>query len=150
MKLARLEHVALSVSDMQRSIEFYCGLLGMELVREMECGPDTPLGQVVGMPGCQAKIAHLMCGETMLELFEYMAPRGTSIGPDDRQADQGFIHIGFQSSNVRGDFAELQSQGVRFIHDPVEFRPDVWIVYFYGPDGEVCELRQTPGGKTTA
>jgi len=28
----------------------------------------------------------------------------------------------------------------------VEFRPGVWIVYFHGPDGEVCELRQVPQG----
>jgi len=26
----------------------------------------------------------------------------------------------------------------------VEFRPDVWVAYFYGPDGEVCEIRQKP------
>lgn len=150
MKLARLEHMALSVADIQRSIQFYCDVLGLELIREMECGPDTPLGQVVGLPGCRARIAHLMCGDTMLELFEYIEPRGEAVGPGRRQADHGFIHIGFQSSDVPGDFVELQRRGVRFVHDPIEFRPGVWIAYFYGPDGEVCEVRQTPSGKTSA
>ena len=37
---------------------------------------------------------------------------------------------------------------VEFISEPVEFRPGVWIVYFCGPDGEVCELRETPDGET--
>jgi hypothetical protein len=32
---------------------------------------------------------------------------------------------------------------VRFLGKPVEFRPGVWIFYFFGPDGEVCEMRQT-------
>ena len=25
---------------------------------------------------------------------------------------------------------------------PIEYRPGVWNAYFYGPDGETCELRQ--------
>ena len=31
---------------------------------------------------------------------------------------------------------------LRFLSDPVEFRPGVWVVYFLGPDGEVVELRR--------
>ena len=36
----------------------------------------------------------------------------------------------------------MKARGVEFLSRPVEFRPEVWIVYFYGPDGEVGELRQ--------
>ena len=64
--ITKLEHMALSVADVQRSLEFYRDLLGFELIRELDCGPDSLLGKVGGMPGCSAKIAHLMCGETML------------------------------------------------------------------------------------
>lgn len=140
--------MALSVSDIQQSLAFYRDLLGFELVRELDCAPDSKLGEVVGMPGCAAKIAHLMCGETMLELFEYSDPRGTPTAESLRQADHAFVHIGLQSSDVRGDHKDLQSKGVRFISEPVEFRPEVWIVYFYGPDGEVLEMRETPSGNT--
>ena len=52
-------------------------------------------------------------------------------------------HIGFVSTDVRADYARLKGQGVTFFGEPVEFRPGVWVVYFYGPDGEVCELRQS-------
>ena len=140
--ITKLEHMALSVSNLKRSVEFYTQTLGLELVRELDCGPETPLGTVVGLPGCRARIAHLMCGETMLELFEYIEPRGDVISSQRRQAD------GFQSSDVRGDYQNLLQQGVQFISEPIEFRPGVWIVYFRGPDGEIAELRQTPGGKT--
>jgi catechol 2,3-dioxygenase-like lactoylglutathione lyase family enzyme len=146
--IKKLEHMALSVSDIQQSLAFYRDLLGFELVRELDCAPDSKLGEVVGMPGCAAKIAHLMCGETMLELFEYSDPRGTPTAKSLRQADHAFVHIGLQSSDVRGDHKDLQSKGVRFISEPVEFRPEVWIVYFYGPDGEVLEMRETPSGDT--
>jgi glyoxylase I family protein len=148
--ITKLEHMALSIADIGRSIEFYRDLLGFELVRELDCGPDTQLGKVVGMPGCSAKIAHLMCGETMLELFEYTQPRGAPLASTMRQADQAFVHIGLQSNDVRGDYQKFKAEGVRFISEPVEFRPDVWIVYFYGPDGEVLELRETPSGDTSS
>ncbi|HUV08082.1 MAG TPA: VOC family protein, partial [Spirochaetia bacterium] len=59
------------------------------------------------------------------------------------QADHGFIHIGFTSNDVPADYSRLKEKGVEFLSEPLEFRPKVWIVYFYGPDGEVCELRQT-------
>lgn len=148
--ITKLEHMALSVSNLQQSIQFYTEVLGLKLVRELDCGPETPLGTVVGLPGCRAKIAHLMCGDTMLELFEYIDPRGESVPGERRQADHGFIHIGFQSNDVRGDYQRLLQQGVQFFSEPIEFRPTVWIVYFRGPDGEVGELRETPGGNTSS
>jgi lactoylglutathione lyase len=141
--ITALDHMALSVRDLDRSMAFYRDLLGMEVIRILDCPPIGRLGDVVGMPGCAARIAHLQKGRAMIELFEYRSPRGESIPADRKQADIGWSHLGFASSDVRGDYAGLKARGVRFIGEPVEFRADVWIVYFYGPDGEVCELRQT-------
>ncbi|MFH0761049.1 MAG: VOC family protein [Bacteroidota bacterium] len=138
-----IEHVALSVSDLDRSIEFYCKNLNCEVIRIIEPNPDSLLGKVVGMPGCVARIAHLKSGPNMLELFEYQKPRGKTIPDDDSQADNGFVHAGFRSTDVRNDYLLLKNNGVDFISEPVEFRKDVWICYFHGPDGEVCELRES-------
>lgn len=196
-----LDHVALSVTNLERSIAFYCDLFGMQVVRIIECPPERGLGEVTGMPGCSARIAHLQPrrrseGEsgnhlanhsvdhsmdhsvnhparhpsneaseaeppapeastpeppapepqalvTMLELFEYEQPVGKKIGPDRKQADIGFTHIGFSTDDVRADYERLKAHGVRFVSKPIEFRPNVWLFYFYGPDGEVCELRQS-------
>ena len=79
----------------------------------------------------------------MIELFEYRDPKGNPIPVDRKQADIGIIHMGLTSSDARADYKRLKEHGVRFVSEPVEFRPGVWIFYFYGPDGEVCELRQT-------
>ena len=141
--IGHVEHVGLSVSNLERSIGFYRDHLGLQLLRIIEADPALPLGRVVGLPGCLARIAHLTKGQGMLELFEYQRPRGRPIPADRCQCDHGLIHIGFSSTDVRADHQRLSSAGVRFVSDPVEFRPGVWIAYFYGPDGEVCELRQT-------
>jgi catechol 2,3-dioxygenase-like lactoylglutathione lyase family enzyme len=138
-----LEHVALSVADLERSLSFYRDLLGFTLTRIVESPKSMRLGDVVGLPDCSARIAHLQLGATMLELFEYRDPRGHPIALDRSQADFGFTHIGLRSTDARADHDRLRKQGVRFFHEPIEFRPGVWIAYFRGPDGEVCELRQT-------
>lgn len=140
MKL-ELEHVALSVSDLERSLEFYCGLLGFEVIRRIEAAPGEKLGTITSMPGCRAHIVHLMSGDFMLELFQYVAPEGKAIPTGRNQADLGYNHIGFKSVDIHGDYQELMDRGVHFLSEPVEFRPGAWVVYFHGPDGEVCELR---------
>lgn len=141
--------MAVSVKDLERSLAFYCDVVGLKVARILECPPETRLGDVAGMPDCAARIAHLEMGDTMLELFEYQQPRGRPIPEGRKQADHGWIHIGFTSSDVRADCARLQSQGVPFMGGPLEFRPGVWIAYFCGPDGEVCELRETSEGDGT-
>lgn len=138
-----MEHAALSVSHLERSIEFYSGILGMEHIRTVEATPEMGLGRIIGHPGASARIAHLASTSLMLELFEYSEPVGKPIPPDRSQADRGFIHIAFVSTDVPADAQMLAGRGVEFVGEPVEFRPGVWVLYFYGPDGEVCELRQS-------
>jgi len=149
MKVSGAHHTSYTVSDIERSKAFYCDLLGCELLWEREI-VEKYFRDIVAFPDSVVKAAELRIPGTdhMLELFEYSDPRGTPTAKSLRQADHAFVHIGLQSSDVRGDHKDLQSKGVRFISEPVEFRPEVWIVYFYGPDGEVLEMRETPSGDT--
>ena len=120
------DHAAVSVADLDRSIKFYCDLMGFEVIRIVECPPEMRLGDVAGMPGCTARIAHLQNGSNMLELFEYQDPRGKATDPDRKQADHGIIHLGFKSTDARKDYVRLLEYGVKVFGPPIEFRPDVW------------------------
>jgi glyoxylase I family protein len=137
-----LDHIALSVADIERSISFYCNVLGFKLAVRIECPAESKLGEVVGLPACSARIAKLQSGNVILELFEYQSPRGKAIFPARTQADHGFSHIGFATDDIHQDYEKLRREGVKFYGEPLEYRPGVWNVYFYGPDGETCELRQ--------
>ena len=136
------DHVALSVRDLDASIAFYRDLLGFEVRRVIEVPPEMNLGGIAGLPACTARIAHLFQGPLMLELFHYLEPEGR---PADRtQADRGFSHLGFRCRDIRADIDRLRQAGVDMAGELVEFRPEVWVQYFYGPDREVLELRQLP------
>ena len=141
----RFEHAALSVSNLEKSIAFYVDLLGFEKSEVIECPPEHGLGNVVGLPGCRARIATLKQGALTLELFEYLDPRGRPLTPDRTQADLGLTHLGFASADIHADCQRLRQKGVKFYSPPIEYRPHVWNAYFYGPDGETCELRQFTG-----
>ncbi len=140
---AVVDHVGLSVRDLDNSIAFYCDLLGFKLRRIIEVPPDMNLGGIAGLPPSTARIAHLYQGDVMIELFQYIDPEGRPIG-DWTQADRGFSHLGFLCSDIKADIDRLREVGVDMVGELVEFRPEVWVQYFYGPDREVLELRQLP------
>ena len=140
-----LEHTGLSVSNLERSIAFYRDLLGFEVTHTIECGPEVRLGEVVSLPGCIARIAFLRMGDKVVELFEYVNPRGSAVPEGRTQADCGFSHLGLATADIHADYARLTARGVRFYNEPLEYRPGVWVAYLYGPDGETCELRCVQG-----
>ncbi len=140
MKIPSMGHVGLSVANTQRSIEFYRDLLDMEVVLELDISDDRQ-ARVIGIPGTKCKITHLKLGDGVLELFEYYEPkRGINKAKTLQQRDHGIVHIGFEVDNFHQKMQQLKDKGVEFVGEPVEFRPSVWVLYFYGPDGEVCEL----------
>ena len=138
-----LGHVGLGVSDMEKSLEFYRDFLGMKVLMELDIDDDR-IGRVIGVKGAACKIAHLELGDNMLELFQYTNPEGQNKAENMNQYDKGLIHIGFEVDDFHAHIEQLQQRGVQFLGEPVEFRPDVWVAYFYGLDGEVIEFRQRP------
>jgi len=143
-----LRQVALSVSDIEQSIAFYSDLMGMKKTLDLEAFDDR-IGRVIGIPGAKCRIVHLAVkedSEAVLELFQYCEPAGQNKAKDMRQCDHGFTHIGFDVTDFPKHLEQLKKRNVELLGDPIEFRPGVHIVYFRGPDGEVCEFRQIEQG----
>ena len=73
--------------------------------------------------------------------IEYKYPAGKPIRTGNKQADHGFIHLGFSSNGIQKDFKRVKERGLEILGGLLEFRPGVFVLYFYGPDREVIELR---------
>lgn len=145
--IKRMDHVALSVQDMERAIAFYRDVLGFEKVFDRAF--DEPMARLIGEPGTRARIVHMRLGEQTLELFHYYHPVGRPRRPDHRQSDLGLTHIGFLVEDFERTMQHLVSRGVRFLGEPVEIRPGVYVAYFYGAEGEVCEIREIRPSETS-
>ena len=128
---------------MERSLAFYRDVIGMAVVLQVDFS-DERLGKITGLAGGKAKVVHLKLGETVLELFEYREPKGRAAARELRQCDTGFIHIGFRVTDIHRHYEKMKAAGVQFFSEPVEIRRGTRVVYFEGPDKEVCEMRQVP------
>lgn len=137
----RVEHVGLSVKDIERAIAFYRDIVGAEVVLDREFGDE--LGRVIGVEGTRARIVHMRLGDTMVELFHYRQPEPRERKPEPGPADYGLTHIGFSVQDFWDTYRRLLERGVRFLGEPVEIRPEVLVAYFYGAEGEICEIKES-------
>ena len=136
----RVDHVALSVRDMDKVIAFYRDVIGMEKVFDREFGEE--MGRLIGVPGTQVRIVHMKLEDSVVELFDYRYPKGREPRPDAQQSDFGLTHIGFIVEDFWGTYQHLVDHGVTFLGEPVEIRPNVFVAYFCGAEYEVCEIRE--------
>jgi len=139
----RVDHVALSVRDMDKVIAFYRDVIGMEKVFDREFGEE--MGRLIGVPGTQVRIVHMKLEDSVVELFDYRYPKGREPRPDAQQSDFGLTHIGFIVEDFWGTYQHLVDHGVTFLGEPVEIRPNVFVAYFCGAEYEVCEIREIWG-----
>lgn len=136
----RMDHAALSVRNMERAIAFYHDVIGME--KTFDRTFDEAMARLIGIPGTRVRIVHMRLGESVVELFDYQYPRGREPETSRTQADYGMIHIGFMVKDFQATYRELLEKGVRFLGEPVEIRPNVWVAYFHGAEYEICEMRE--------
>jgi catechol 2,3-dioxygenase-like lactoylglutathione lyase family enzyme len=139
----RAEHAGISVKDMERAIAFYRDVIGAEVALDREFGDE--LGRIIGVEGTRARIVHMRLGDTMIELFDYQHPQGRERDPEFGPAGYGLTHIGLTVSDFWGTYQRLLDQGVRFLGEALEIRPNVYVAYFYGVEGEILEMKEVKG-----
>ncbi|MFC1738909.1 VOC family protein [Planctomycetota bacterium] len=136
----RVDHMAISVKDMEKVINFYRDVIGMDKVFDREF--DTSMAKLIGVKGTQVRIVHMKLGESIVELFDYKYPKSREPMPNLQQSDYGLIHIGFIVEDFWGTYQYLLDHDVKFLGEPIEIRPGVFVGYFHGAEYEVCEIRE--------
>ena len=140
-----IHHIAISVADINKTLAFYRDVLGFEVVMKGGWKVGTEKAdQIIGLKDSEAKFVMLRKGAAHIELFQYHSPSPQPVDATRRICDHGFTHICFEVDDFHKQLEHLRKFKVKLLGEPVEFRPGVWVVYFQGPDGEVCEFRQQP------
>lgn len=122
------DHVAMTVSDLERSLAFYQGVLGFPLLGQLEMKDERGF-----------LISYLQMGHGILELFSFDAPTiPHAWNPDETVL--GLKHLGFWVDDVQAVHHYLVDQGVRIIYPPNYALGDVYTQFFADPDGNALEL----------
>ena len=145
-------HFSFTVADLERSIEFYRDILGLELVHRQEQA-NAYTRKFVGYPDAHLKVAQFRIAGArlarsghLLELVEYVAPKGQKV--DTRTLNPGTAHLAFQVDDIRAEYQRMLAQGVRFRSEPVAIEAGInkggFTVYFLDPDDITLEIIQPP------
>jgi catechol 2,3-dioxygenase-like lactoylglutathione lyase family enzyme len=149
----RVLPTALTVSDLQRSLDFYCRLLGFEVATTLPPDAererwDTYHRAVSRIPDSVIRVVYLQApdGESHLELIEYLSPRRPA--PARRSlAEPGGAIVALATSDSAGAVARLREAGVDVLSDPVPYETDggerSLTTYLYDPDGNALCLFET-------
>lgn len=134
-----INHVGISVADLDRSIRFYRDVFGMELVRQREFSGSL-YESIMGLGRPQGRLAILQAGTARLELFEFSHPSPKSADSDRPVSDHGISHFCVEVGNVDQEYVRLKEAGVPFTCAPMDFSGIVKATYGRDPDGNVFEL----------
>ena len=145
-RASALDHVAVTCADLDRSLHFYCELLGLEVRARGEA--EGAEFEITGIADPKVRWADLLLtGGQVLELIEYQRPRGRPSRPAPN--DPGATHISMRVANADATYERLRAAGVEVRGEPATIdAPGAWhgVRAFYAadPDGVTVEITQPP------
>ena len=151
MAAVGIHHTSFTVTDIERTVAFYEGVVGMRLLgRKHRRGSDLGTALMGHAPdselaAAEILIADMALGEARVEFIQYVAPPGRPYHTDPSVA--GSAHIALLSDDIEAEYRRLEQAGVRF-HTPVctvndPGKPSWKWCYFRDPDGICVELVET-------
>lgn len=127
MKITRINHVSINVSDMAKSRDFYQRILGLEMQQTVDCG-DFDITYFALPDGSR------------LELFDYHLKNSEN---PHGESDVGLRHLAFEVQDVAAHEAYLRSQGVKVTLATCDLpNLDARVMLFLDPNSvtlEFCE-----------
>lgn len=132
------------VSDMDRALEFYRGLLGMDVVFDQTLTGESFDHALGGGDGNQGRAVGGVIGGVMVELL--------SLGPDSRPARRSFVgnqNISLSVTDLDDTYRRVQAAGYQPDQAPFEIA-DVRMFFVKDPDGTAVEFIEFPGTARTS
>lgn len=129
MQVQTLDYVVLIVKDLEPALEFYCGVLGLELLHR------------------KPTYAQIIAGTTRLGIYTRRAMEETlsrELAEPDERAPA--FELGFKVENVDAAYEELVALGVESAAAPTTRLWGQRTAYVRDPDGNLVELAQDLDG----
>jgi lactoylglutathione lyase len=140
-------HFGICVSDLDRSLRFYCDALGFEKAENHEIG--TEFARLMDLPDVAVTSQFIRRGTTAIELLAFHEPAPFGDGQRRPVNQLGLTHLSFRVTDVEAVAAKVVALGgtrvdtsrttIDFDGTPLEF------VYCTDPDGVRIELMDLGG-----
>jgi catechol 2,3-dioxygenase-like lactoylglutathione lyase family enzyme len=148
-----VDAIAITVSDIDRAVEFYSKVLTFEKVSDTEVeGEDYE--HLEGVFGVRMRVVRMKLGDESIELTEYLAPKGRPIPVDSRSNDRWFQHIAIIVSDMDKAYGWLRQNKVEHASSGPQRLPEwnknaagISAFYFNDPDAHPVEVLQFPPDK---
>jgi lactoylglutathione lyase len=128
MKVTKLLHTRMRVSDMEQTVNFYTNVLGLEV-----------LERKVSPRGSHLAILKVPNSEELIELTSFPPS-----GPVKVQED--LVHLAFQVESLDDSIASLNAKGVKVTDGPTQTSSGSRFIFIDAPDGYEIELIERPSG----
>ena len=124
--LKKYLHTRFRVHDMDRSINFYNGILGMKIIEEK-----------ISPRGSQLVFLRLPETDCDLELCSF---------PDSGEIEvpEDLVHLAFEVQDLDKCVAKLKEQGVSITEGPIQTENGTQFIFTEDPDKYEIELMQYP------
>jgi catechol 2,3-dioxygenase-like lactoylglutathione lyase family enzyme len=147
-----VESVGMTVSDVDRAVEFYSALTFQKVSDVEVFGAEYE--HLEGVFGARMRIVRMKLGQETIDLTEYLTPRGRPIPTDSQSNDLWFQHIAIVVRDMDAAFAKVRAMKAQFVSTapqtlppPIVAAAGIKAFYFRDPDGHNLELIYFPPGK---
>ena len=128
MRVTKLLHTRMRVSDMEQTIAFYTNVLGLEV-----------LERKVSPRGSHLAFLKVPNSEELIELTSF-PPNGPM------KVQEDLVHLAFQVESLDDTIASLHAKGVKVTDGPTQTSSGSRFIFIDAPDGYEIELIERPPG----
>lgn len=146
MTAQMIYHVGFIVDDLEKSLEWYTNVLGLQVEREIREVSGEWISAVTGFENTRLKMVWVGTGNgCSIELDQYVTPPGSDNSPTSARNDVRASHVGIQVDDVHAEYQRMSKLGVKFAGPPPvkldnEFPWANCAVFLQDPDGNWIEL----------
>jgi catechol 2,3-dioxygenase-like lactoylglutathione lyase family enzyme len=143
--LARLTHVGICVSDLERSLRFYLDLLGFVYEHELSVAGE-PSATLLRLRDVDLHAVYLVRDGVRIELLHFASPSAPA-RRERTMHEPGLTHLSFRVVDLDATLAALRAAGERVLDETVIRIPEFQAAacFITDPDGQLIELVQAPG-----
>jgi catechol 2,3-dioxygenase-like lactoylglutathione lyase family enzyme len=146
-RIIAADHTGITVSNLERSLDFWQNVLGFELShRAHQTGQLA--AEITGVAGAEILIAVVKAPGHKIELLEYRAPADRKQHVDLRPCDVGSVHVALLVDDLDPVLQKIAASGWKAAGTPQTLTtgPNAGkrVIYVRDPDGTTIELMQLP------